>query len=142
MSKIDAAPALPSVLPPEEDAAAQAPGVTDDLAFKENAWLEDALSGHTIEAARLKNSLVEAHIANLEADRKMRVTYAGRILRYLEFYSGGVAALLVAGGIGWHFTLPTEILAALVGSTAVAAIGLVGFIARGLFRSPPPPPST
>jgi hypothetical protein len=37
----------------------------------------------------------------------------------------------------WGFSLEQGVLAALVGSTAVAAIGLVGFIARGLFRPAP-----
>ena len=68
----------------------------------------------------------------------MRKTYAGRILLYLEIYSLVVALFIITAGFNLlGFTLPVEILASLVGSTAVAAIGLVGFIARGLFRSPP-----
>ena len=69
----------------------------------------------------------------------MRKTYAGRILCYLEIYSVVVALLVIASGFAniTGFILPVEILASLVGSTALAAIGLVGFIARGLFRAPP-----
>lgn len=67
----------------------------------------------------------------------MRQQYAGRILRYLEYYSAGVGILLLMSGFKvFGFTLEPGVLSTLVGSTAVAAIGLVGFIARGLFRAP------
>ncbi len=98
---------------------------------------EDRLEEQRIEEARLKNELQRAHIESMNADRDMRKTYASRILRYLETYSGVVGILVIWSGLGWFgFNLPAEILATLVGSTAVAAIGLVGFIARGLFKPP------
>jgi hypothetical protein len=100
--------------------------------------VEDILEYEEREAAHLRNELARSHIKDVEADREMRKTYAGRILRYLEFYSAGVAVLILLSGFRVSgFTLEPHILAALVGSTAVAAIGLVGFIARGLFRAPP-----
>lgn len=134
-------PDLPATLPTEESSVA-AGGSGGDLAKKENEWLDQALSGHTVEAAALRNELAKAHIKNAKADRRMRVKYAGRILLYLECYSGGVAAiLLLAGFKTWGFSLEEGVVTALVGSTALAAIGLVGFIARGLFRPPPTPPA-
>lgn len=133
---------LPKVLPPEERSAAENVGSEDDLAELESTWLNQSLSQHAIEAAALKNKLAQAYIDNLDADRTMRQTYAGRILKYLEYYSGGVLVLLLLAGIERiKFTLDEGVLLTLVGSTAVAAIGLVGFIARGLFKSPPMPPS-
>lgn len=100
----------------------------------------DLLERAEAEKAQLTNELARAHIKNVEADRAMRQTYAGRILRYLEWYSAGVAALILLAGFNvGGFTLEQGILAALVGSTAIAAIGLVGFIARGLFPPPPNP---
>ena len=97
-------------------------------------WAESTAA----ERAQLENKLARSRIKNVKADRKMRKTNAGRILRYLEIYSGAVGVMVVVSGFGLGgFNLPPEILATLVGSTAVAAIGLVGFIARGLFRSPP-----
>jgi hypothetical protein len=97
-------------------------------------WAESTAA----ERAQLKNKLARSRIKNVKADRKMRKTYAGRILRYLEIYSTVVGVTLIISGFGLRdFNLPPEILATLVGSTAVAAIGLVGFIARGLFRLPP-----
>jgi hypothetical protein len=64
-------------------------------------------------------------------------TYANRILRFLEAYASIVGVMVIADGfhiLGFH--LEKEVTATLVGSTAVAAIGLVGFIARGLFKPP------
>jgi hypothetical protein len=101
----------------------------------------DLLERAAAERARLENKLARSRIKNVKADRKMRKTYAGRILLYLEAYSVVVALMVIAAGFGlWGFTLPVEILASLVGSTAIAAIGLVGFIARGLFKPPPDNP--
>ena len=98
----------------------------------------DLLERAAVERTQLENKLARSRIKNVKADRKMRKTYAGRILRYLEAYSVAVGLLIVASGFKlWGFNLPVEILASLVGSTALAAIGLVGFIARGLFRPPP-----
>lgn len=98
----------------------------------------DLLERAAAERAQLENKLARSRIKNVKADRRMRKTYAGRILRYLEFYSICVGVLVIASGFKWTgFELPVEVIAALVGSTAVAAIGLVGFIARGLFRLPP-----
>lgn len=98
---------------------------------------KDYLEQEEAEAARLRNRLARSHIKSVKADRKMRKKYASQILRYLYCYSGFVGALTLLSGwrIMW-FELPDAVLTALVGSTAIAAIGLVGFIARGLFRTP------
>ena len=72
----------------------------------------------------------------------MRKTYAGRILWYLHGYSVGVLILLFLAGFSvGGFSLSEEVLLTLVGSTALAAIGLVGFIARGLFQAAPQAPT-
>lgn len=97
----------------------------------------DLLEDERLQKARLENRLSQARIEDVEADRELRKTYANRILRFLEWYAGGVGALVVADGFHlFWFHLEKEVTATLVGSTAVAAIGLVGFIARGLFRPP------
>lgn len=129
---------LPQIVPPEEASIIRAPEGERDMAVLEKDFFERSLSSHTVHAAKLRNDLVQAYINNLDADREMRKTYAGRILKYLEFYSAGVGLLLLGEGFGTFigFSLEKEVVTTLVGSTAVAAIGLVGFIARGLFRSP------
>ncbi len=98
---------------------------------------QDLLERASAERAQLENDLARSRIKNVKADRRMRRTYAGRILLYLEAYSVVVGLMVLAAGfkIG-GFDLPVEILASLVGSTALVAIGLVGFIARGLFQPP------
>lgn len=109
-----------------------------DVAVIDRKGKLDLLEEHQIEEARLRNEMAKAHIENVNADREMRKDYASRILRYLEWYSGAVGLMVVGSGFAWTgFHLPVEIAAALVGSTAIAAIGLVGFIARGLFKPPP-----
>jgi hypothetical protein len=65
----------------------------------------------------------------------MRKAYAARILRYLEAYSVAVCILVLLQGFNIRgFSFAAEVMVALVSTTAIAAIGLVGFIARGLFR--------
>jgi hypothetical protein len=131
---------LPPAKPPEPTLDAIAAGAAL-VEAKTRPDLNDLLESEELETVRLRNRLARSQIKNVEADRQMRKTYAGRILLYLQFYSGAVGLMVLASGFGWGgFALPVEILATLVGSTAVAAIGLVGFIARGLFRTPPPDP--
>lgn len=101
---------------------------------------KDMLEDERLEKARLDNKLSRSRLKDVKADRRLRRTYANRILRFLEVYAGIVAAMVIADGfhiLGFH--LEKEVTATLVGSTAVAAIGLVGFIARGLFRPPVSP---
>lgn len=110
---------------------------------KKVADARDLLEIEGVKAAQLKNKLARSYIKNVKADRKMRKTYAGRILGYLEIYSASVGLMVIAHGFKlWEFALPEVVLASLVGSTAIAAIGLVGFVARGLFKAPPENPSS
>lgn len=97
-----------------------------------------ALAG--LHRLRLENELTRARIDDVESDRKLRESYASRILRFLYCYAAVVGMLVIASGlrVPWlPFELPGEVLLLLVGSTAASAIGLVGFIARGLFKTPP-----
>ena len=93
-----------------------------------------------LHSRQLDNELTRARIDDVESDRKLRESYASRILRFLYCYAAVVGMLVIASGlqVPWlPFELPGEVLALLVGSTAASAIGLVGFIARGLFKTPP-----
>ena len=128
-----------------QEIPAQQPNLTIDsidrgivlVENKKNPDSIDLLEDERLQKARLENKLSQARIEDVEADRELRKTYANRILRFLEWYAGGVAVLMVLDGFHiFAFHLEKEVAATLVGSTAVAAIGLVGFIARGLFRPP------
>lgn len=109
--------------------------------FVETEKAPDALdviemSNTQLVAAKLANRLTYAKLEDLEADRAMRQKYANRILWYLKVYSVCVYILILLSGWDcFKFTLQKEVLITLVGSTALAAIGLVGFIARGLFNT-------
>jgi hypothetical protein len=95
----------------------------------------DLLEAEKVKSEQLRNKLAHSQIKDRKSDRRLRKTYAGRILRYLETYSVVVGILLIMSG--WHvfgFNLDKETEIALTGSTALAAIGLVGFIAKGLFK--------
>ncbi len=92
----------------------------------------DDLDKEEIIDAELERNRQE--IEDLKSDRELREKYANRILRFLECYAAIVAIFLILNGFSFIcFSLPDEVLITLVGSTAVAAIGLVGFVAKGLF---------
>ena len=97
----------------------------------------DAKEEEATRAKQLENDLVQARIDDRAADRELRRKYASRVFRYLKWYSVVVLILLLLAGFGGtygFFDLPSDVLSWLVGSTAAAAIGLVGIIARGLFN--------
>jgi hypothetical protein len=96
----------------------------------------DLLENERLQKIRLDNKHSKARLKDVKADRALRKTYANRILRFLEVYATLVALMVVADGLRFFgFHLEKEVTATLVGST-----GLVGFIARGLFKPPSPPP--
>ena len=87
-----------------------------------------------LEVFSVEDERKRQEIENLKSDRRLREKYADRILRFLEVYAGTVALFIILHGFElFGFSMPNEVLITLVGSTAVAAIGLVGFIAKGLF---------
>ncbi|ETA49704.1 hypothetical protein P279_23390 [Rhodobacteraceae bacterium PD-2] len=79
--------------------------------------------------------MLREQIENLRSDRALREKYADRILAFLEAYAVLVFFLILFDGLGFvGFSIPEAAIVTLVGSTAVAAIGLVGFVAKGLFK--------
>ena len=86
---------------------------------------------------RLQNAELEESIANLKADRGLRKKYADNAFRFLVCFSAFSALVLIAQGSPWiPFKLGENIVIALIGSTAVSVVGLVGWVARGLFKAP------
>jgi hypothetical protein len=76
---------------------------------------------------------LEQLIEDKKANRELRAAYANRVYCYLCAYSATCAALVLGCGLGL-LTISDVVLTTLVGSTAVAAIGLVGFVVSGLFK--------
>ena len=72
--------------------------------------------------------------ADRRINRKLRTKFAGNVLCYLVCYSIFAACVIVFSGLGWIYVADT-VLASIVGSTAIAAIGLVGFVVSGLFKN-------
>lgn len=67
--------------------------------------------------------------------RQLREKYATWVYKYLIGYSMVCFLLLIADGSKFRgFDLPDSVLEFLVGSTAVAAIGLVLAVTHGLFK--------
>lgn len=78
---------------------------------------------------------IQERNADRRANRKLRSAYAKKVYWYLISYSGFCAGLLLLIGFKVHdFSLPETVLTVIVGSTAVSAIGLVGFVVNGLFK--------
>ncbi len=81
--------------------------------------------------------LLEEKIKDIQSVRGLRETYATCILISLACYAVVVIVFLLLSGFSiCGFKLPDMVLITLVGSTAVAAIGLVRIIAKGLFSQP------
>lgn len=107
--------------------AVEGKAVPDEIDVLEISNLED-------DKIRLELDKLREQIAGLKTDRELRKQYGDRILRFLEWYAGVVGSLVLLSGFSFtRFNLPETAMVALVGSTAIAAIGLVGFVAKGLF---------
>lgn len=80
----------------------------------------------------------KSHRKNEEADRcltrTMRQRYASRAYWYFVIYSIICLLLLLAdGSSSCKLKLPNSVMLALIGTTAVSVLGLVGIVLTGLF---------
>lgn len=88
------------------------------------------------EARQIDIDLKKADLVTRAAERGLRETYASKVFRFLCSYSTVVFVILLFQGFGiWEFDLDRYVLLALVGSTAISVVGVVGFVVRGLFPS-------
>ncbi|MBJ7417939.1 MAG: hypothetical protein JHC88_21225 [Niveispirillum sp.] len=95
----------------------------------------DKLETRSVEEDRKKVEIdaLRENNADKKANRSLRENYANRVFYYLCTYSFGAFSLIVLSGIGF-LEIPEAVLTTIVGSTALAAIGLVGFVVSGLFK--------
>ena len=101
----------------------------DENDRKEQSALARDHAKATLEGVREDNR-------NKRANRRLRWRYAKWVFYYLVSYSVFAAVLLVFHGFRlFGFELPEIALGALVGSTAVSAIGLVAAVVTGLFKA-------
>lgn len=92
-----------------------------------------------LEVARLEleNHKLGEGIKDQQKDRELREKYANWAFRFLVVFSVFSGLAIVAQGFSFiSFKLPEKVLMTLIGATAASVIGLVGWIARGLFRAP------
>ncbi len=88
-----------------------------------------------LEESTLENERKHEEIENLKSYRELREKYARRVWYFLCFYTSSVFILIILNALfGTCVNVPVSVLVTLAGSTAVAAIGLVGIVAQGLFR--------
>jgi hypothetical protein len=81
------------------------------------------------------NKALDESVKDSVSNRQLRETYAVKIFWYLVAYTGTAFLLVFFHGFRLQgFSLDTPVLGLIVGSTAVSAIGLVGIVARSLFR--------
>jgi len=66
------------------------------------------------------------------ANRTLRETYANRVFYYLVSYTVSIFLFVLFSGAKF-LMIENSVLLTMVGSTAVAAIGLVGIVVKGLF---------
>jgi len=85
----------------------------------------------------------EQRIEDMKTNREMRQKYATHIEYFMYSITVVILALVIADGFETFpldcggsclWDLDTGVVIALVGSMAVAVIGLVGYIVRGLFK--------
>ncbi len=87
--------------------------------------------------SELERDKLKEEVENIKADRELRKKYASRVWGFLVCYLITVIVFLLMSGFSiCGFKLHDAVLVTLAGSTAVAAIGLVGIIAKGLFNQP------
>jgi hypothetical protein len=112
-----------SRLPPETDES-------QALAELERTRLE-------LDRQRILNDQVREGINDSRADRDLRRRYANYAFRFLLGFSIFCGLVLVAqGSPDCPFKLGDPVVIALISSTAVSVVGLVGWVARGLFKAP------
>lgn len=74
---------------------------------------------------------------NTKTDHLTYENFAKKVLAYLSLYSGGVGVFILASGYLNAFGIeifPVSVLLALIGSTTLMAIALVGLTFYGLSR--------
>lgn len=68
----------------------------------------------------------------------LRKRYGHNIILFLWVYFAFTASAIVGSSLG-YVVIVDSVLVALIGGTAVSVLGVVGTVAAGLFKPPPPP---
>lgn len=106
----------------------------DEIAYAKDIDKPDAQYGEEVDSIhKRKIGFQQEQIKDLQSYRKLRVEYASQVMCYLKYYSIVVGGLVFLDAASPQFEIPELAIVTLVGSIAIAAIGLVGFVIKGLF---------
>ena len=131
---------------PNNDNVAASIGAGAEKAKSESARDDtDEATFLDLQAIRRQNELLNVHIGTIRSDQALRKDYASKILKFLIAYVSVLGLMVILAALEvehptlrWiTFSLPDNVLLVLVTSAAALSIGVVGFIARGLFKDPP-----
>lgn len=105
------------------------------VAAKERPDQKDDKEWHALAKHEQHQKIDEIRQKNIDKriNRKLRAGIARSVFCYLSCYSLFSASMVVLNGLNL-LLIPEAALAAIVGGTAIAAIGLVGFVVNGLFK--------
>ena len=122
---------------PDDIKSAPITAPTKDLDIDESAKyeklvasLQAQLAAKTSELDKLKG---KRDVATVRAT--MMEPYANKVFFFLCSYVGVVGLMLCLSAWCDSFNIPESVQAIIAGSTAVSAIGLVGFVVNGLFKN-------
>lgn len=88
------------------------------------------------DALRAENERLKAKRSYEEVQTSLMEPYANKVYLFLVSYCCFVGACLLLQGFSLGgFRLSDTVMAVIAGSTAVSAIGLVGFVVSGLFKA-------
>lgn len=113
-------------------AAANAP-----VPAESNAFYNREKEAYAAKRQQIEHDTLAEQLENAKQDRLLRKSYANQAFRFLYAFAAFSALIIVAQGFECvPFKLPENIVVTLIGATAASVIGLVGFVARGLFKAP------
>lgn len=124
--------------PPKESVNASLEDISVGREIAERETHADARDA--LEASNYDNEMLRAQVEALKSRTTMREGYERKVYKFLVSYSFVAAVMLFLCGFK-IMMLPENVLLAIAGSTAVAAIGLVAQIGKGLFGSNDGPPT-
>lgn len=114
---------------------------TPDFTANQSKFYLNLIDDLSSENERLKADLDQSQgkLTYEDVRAKLMGPYANRVFCFLVGYCLFVGVILLLHGFKiCSFELPELVLSVIAGSTAAAAIGLVGFVVSGLFKQPLP----
>ena len=120
------------------DVQAQLPLATAE----EEAFSQDDQTGTGQLIARAEAASKHADTQDKQSQTRLREQLAERVFTFMERWCAYVALIFWIYISTKEGDVPSEVMIALLTTTTVSVIGLVGFVVQGLFRARPSPSET